>query len=213
MNTTVLLSTAYLAPVQYYAKLYAYPHVCIEACEHYVKQTWRNRCAVANAQGVQQLIVPVEKPDSPGADIRLVRISDHGNWRHLHWNALESAYRNSPFFEYYADDLLPFYTRRWRYLFDFNLELMHTLCTLMGFQPHVSCTTSYQPSPLATDDYRHLIAPKGAAWQADTAFRTVLYYQVFAQRHGFLPNLSVADLLFNMGPESLLVLRDATAIR
>ena len=95
-----LLSSAYLAPVQYYAKLYAYPEVWMEAHEHYVKQTWRNRCLIASPAGTQALTVPVVKPDSPKCPVKDIRISDHGNWRHLHWNALETAYGGSPFFAY-----------------------------------------------------------------------------------------------------------------
>ena len=120
MDRTVLLSSAYWAPVQYYTKLYAYEDVWIEAYEHYVKQSYRNRCIIASPNGTQTLTVPVVKPENGKCPIKDIRISDHGNWWHLHWNALESAYRNTPFFEYYADDFLPFYTRRWDFLVDFN---------------------------------------------------------------------------------------------
>ena len=113
MSRICLLSSAYLAPVQYYTKLYAYAEAYVEAYEHYVKQTYRNRCLIASPSGVQALTIPVVKPASDKCPMKDIRISDHGNWRHLHWNALETAYRNSPFFEYYADDFLPFYTQKW----------------------------------------------------------------------------------------------------
>ena len=98
---TALLSTTYFGPVQWYQKLHRYGEVRLECHDHFVKQTYRNRCLIASAQGVQALTVPVIHDGT--ADIRDVRISDHGNWRHLHWNALCSAYGDSPFFEFYAE--------------------------------------------------------------------------------------------------------------
>ena len=212
-----LLSSAYLAPVQYYAKLYAYPEVWMEAHEHYVKQTWRNRCLIASPAGTQALTVPVVKPDSPKCPVKDIRISDHGNWRHLHWNALETAYGGSPFFEYYADDFLPFYTRKWDFLFDFNEAVRLKVCELLDLHPKVRQTVSYglvegvsPEDAAAADDFRDRISPR-VAWAEDAAFSPRAYWQVFGQAHGFLPNLSIADLLFNMGPEGLLVLRDSVA--
>ena len=143
-----------------------------------------------------------------------IRISDHGNWRHLHWNALETAYRNSPFFEYYADDFLPFYTQKWDFLFDFNEAMRAKVCELIDLHPKVAQTASYGfmdfggRSDDCVADFRNLISPKISV-EADVTFIPRGYYQVFREKHGFLPNLSVVDLLFNMGPESLLVLRDS----
>lgn len=212
-NQTILLSTAYLAPVQYYAKLYHYNTVLIEQYEHYIKQTYRNRCRIAAAGRVQTLTVPVEKPSSEKCPIKDIRISDHGNWRHLHWNAIESAYRNSPFFEYYIDEILPFYTKKWDFLLDFNLAFQDVVCRLIDIQPRVRLTASFVPPSSVTgaDDFRMLISPKPSA-TPDISFIARPYYQVFREKQGFLPNLSIVDLLFNMGPESLIVLRDACKI-
>lgn len=210
MEKNCLLSSAYWAPVQYYAKLYAYPEVWVEAWEHYVKQTYRNRCLIASPAGVQALTVPVVKPDTDKCPMKDIRISDHGNWCHLHWNALEAAYGNSPFFEYYADDFLPFYTRKWDFLLDFNEAICRKVCELLDLHPSVSRTSAYSLVLGGADDFRSSISPK-VDWRSDAAFMARPYYQVFAGRYGFLPNLSVADLLFNMGPEALLVLRDSVA--
>lgn len=202
--TTVILSSAYLPPVQYFTKLLAYDRVLIEQHDHYVKQTYRNRCTIAAPNGELALAVPIVKPDSPKCPMRDIRISDHGNWRHLHWNALTSAYNHTPFFEYYKDDFRPFYERRWEFLADFNEALLNLVCELTDIQPCLSRTTEYYRD--GGDDLRERIHPK-RGWADDASFTPHPYYQVFQDKLGFLPNLSMADLLFNMGPESLPVLQ------
>ena len=207
MSRICLLSSAYLAPVQYYTKLYAYAEAYIEAYEHYVKQTYRNRCLIASPSGVQVLTIPVVKPASDKCPMKDIRISDHGNWRHLHWNALETAYCNSPFFEYYADDFAPFYEKKYEFLFDFNEELCRLVCELIDIHPVIERTAEYKMEFTADEaDFREIIHPKKDFRTADTAFVPQPYYQVFESKLGFLPNLSIIDLLFNMGPESLLIL-------
>lgn len=210
-NQTVYLSSAYLAPVEYYAKLYAYPQVMVEQWDSYVKQTYRNRCVIAAANGALALTIPTESTGGAKCLMRDIRISDHGNWRHLHWNALESAYRQSPFFEYYADDFRPFYENKFSFLFDFNEELRALVCSLIDLQPNVQSTSEYiHELPDEAVDFRERIHPK-RNFAEDKEFVVHPYYQVFSGKHGFLPNLSIVDLLFNMGPESLLVLRDSIA--
>ena len=204
---TIYLSSAYLAPVEYYSKLKAYDKIYIEQHDHYVKQTYRNRCNIAGPEGVLSLSVPIIRPDTPKCAMKDIRISDHGNWRHLHWNAIESAYNNTPFFEYYKDDLRPFYENKYTFLADFNEELRCKICELMDINPVVEHTASYHTDFLPDEaDYREVIHPKKDYTEVDKDFLPKPYYQVFESRHGFLPNLSVIDLLFNMGPESVLVL-------
>ena len=207
----VLLSSTYFGPVQWYQKLHRAETVYIERHESFIKQTYRNRCVIATANGTQALTVPVERGET--TLMKDIRISDHGNWRHLHWNALQSAYGESPFFEYYADDFLPFFERRWDFLFDFNLAITETMCELLDIHPNIQLTTQFLPSsitlhpssitlhPSSTQDLREAIRPKHPL--PDDSFEPRPYYQVFRERHGFLPNLSVLDLLFNMGPEGI----------
>ena len=204
---TTLLSTTYFGPVQWYQKLYRYEAVEIEQWESFQKQTYRNRCLIATTNGVQALTVPIERGTSPL--IKDIRISDHGNWRHLHWNALQSAYGESPFFEYYQDDIRPFFEKRWTYLLDFNEDIRQKVCELIDIQPKVSLTAVYSLtshlSPLTSKkDFREGIQPKHPEPDAD--FVPKPYYQVYQQKHGFLPNLSILDFLFNMGPESIFYL-------
>ena len=321
-----LLSTTYFGPVQWYQKLNR--HRCIiEQHDNFVKQTYRNRCVIASANGPQTLTVPIERYDGMKCAMRDIRISDHGNWRHLHWQALVSAYGETPFFEYYADDIRPFFEEhRWKYLLDFNLDITQTLCSLLDVRPDLTLSDHYIDADEticgsgslsgaaagfeeankglngaaesfggangldgATEsfggavkrlggaaesfggavkgldgaaesfggafkgldgaagsfggavkgldgaaesfggavkglgganslngaaeslgsssacslfvDYRDAIRPKHPL--PDAEFEARPYYQVRAQRHGFLPNLSVLDLLFNEGPEGI----------
>ena len=203
----VLHSTTYFGPVQWYQKLYRAESVWIEQWESFQKQTYRNRCLIATTQGIQALTVPVIREGNQS--IKDIRISDHGNWRHLHWNALQSAYGESPFFEYYQDDIRPFFEKNWTFLLDFNETIREKICELMDIQPQVLLTTEYTHSslhlpPSTLLDYRDSINPKHPAPDAD--FTPKPYYQVYQQKHGFLPNLSILDLLFNMGPESIFYL-------
>jgi len=209
MQQHVLLSTTYFGPIQWYQKLYRAESVLVEQWESFQKQTYRNRCLIATTQGIQALTVPVERGNATSQVrhqrtmlIKDIRISNHGNWRHLHWNALQSAYGESPFFEYYQDDVRPFFEKRWDFLLDFNEQIRQTLCELIDIQPRVTFTEDYQP--LADNDYREAIRPKHTAPDPDFVPRP--YYQVYQQKHGFLENLSILDLLFNMGPESIFYL-------
>ena len=211
--TQALLSSAYFGPIQWYQKLYRYDRVLVEAHDSFIKQTYRNRCLIAATSGTQALTVPVERNTADsGATAKClmkdVCISDHGNWRRLHWNAIMSAYGESPFFEYYADDLRPFFEKRWTFLYDFNMETCATVCSLIGLEPRVEPTAEYvaadDPRLADTADFRDAIRPKHPL--PDPDFRPQRYYQVFERKHGFTPNLSILDLLFNMGNESLLYL-------
>ena len=202
--TTALLSTTYFGPIQWYQKLHRYDQVVIDREERFLKQTYRNRCLIATTQGVQALTIPVVH-DSKSA-MGDVLISDHGNWRHLHWQALQSAYGESPFFEYYEDDIRPFFSENnWERLMDYNAAICSTLCSLLDIHPQIAPSTSLDPlTPSDLSDFRLAINPKHPLPDADFQPRT--YYQVYQQKHGFLPNLSVLDLLFNMGPESIFYL-------
>ncbi|MDO4215891.1 MAG: WbqC family protein [Bacteroidales bacterium] len=203
----VLLTSAYLAPVQYYAWMLAADEVLLEQHDHYMKQTYRNRCTIAAADGPLSLTVPIIKPESDKCPMKDIRISDHGNWRHLHWNALKSAYRMSPFWEYYEDDFRPFYEQKWEFLMDYNQALQEKVCELIDFTPNITRTEAFlSPSEATIKDLREVIHPKREI-AADERFQIVPYYQVFKERQGFLPNMSIMDLLMNMGPESLLILK------
>ena len=226
--TTALLQTTYFGPVQWYQKLYRYDHCLIEQYDSYQKQTYRNRCVIATANGLQALTVPVEHnancqlstiscPLDPVAlhlqvkeFVKDLRISDHNQWRKVHWNALQSAYSESPFFEYYVDDIRPFFEHKYDFLIDFNEAIRQKICELIDIHPHVEYTTEYvkptanSQQPIAFSDFREVIHAKHP--QPDADFEAKPYWQVFQHRYGFQPNLSILDLLFCMGPESVFYL-------
>lgn len=199
------LSTAYLAPVEYYMLLSGADKILLEQHDFFVKQTYRNRCTIATANGVMDLIIPVERPAANKALIKDIRISDHGNWRLNHWKAIMSAYQSSPFFEYYADDLVHCYEKQWNFLWDFNLVLQEKLLLLLDVDPEIQLTDRYLPDyHNEYIDLREAIHPKKESVITDLH----PYYQVFSQKFGFQKNLSIIDLLFNMGNESILILKD-----
>ena len=209
--STALLQTTYFGPIQWYQKLYRYDQTLIEQYDSYQKQTYRNRCVIATANGLQALTVPVEhnvQRSTFSVQCKDLRISDHNQWRRVHWNALQSAYSESPFFDYYADDIRPFFEKKYEFLVDFNEAIRQTVCDLLDIQPKVEYTSSFlspltsHPSPL--DDFREVINAKHP--QADADFQPRRYWQVFEGKHGFQANLSILDLLFNMGNEAVFYL-------
>ncbi len=115
-----LLSSTYFGPIQWYQKLNRYDECLIERHESFIKQTYRNRMIIPTTNGPLSLTIPTNHDTSLA--MKDIRISDHANWRHVHWNALLSAYGESPFFEYYQDDIRPFYEKKYEFLFDFNME-------------------------------------------------------------------------------------------
>ena len=196
-----VLPCCYLAPVSHYSAYYRAEELQLEVCDHFTKQTLRNRCLIDSPSGALALTIPVVRTEGKSL-MRDIRISDHGNWRHQHWVALESSYRQSPFFEYYADDFAPFYEKKWEFLADFNEELMALTASLLDIQKPISRTMAYEGQevyePNKPYDPNKPYEAHGSHWAPRP------YYQVFALRHGFLPDLSIVDLLFNLGPEGVL---------
>jgi hypothetical protein len=200
----VILSTAYLAPVQYFTKLLHYHEVRIDSGEHFLKQSYRNRCTILTANGPQNLSVPVAEGSNSKKVIRDVIISYDHPWQKLHWKALISAYNNAPFFEYYSDCLASFYHgKQWKFLADYNLEIQDVILSELNIKCNITLTEQFFPEkdiPAGLVDFRYVIHPKVQRQRIDTHFRPHVYMQVFQEKFGFTPNLSIVDLLFNEGP-------------
>ena len=200
---SICVSSAYLAPVEYYIALAKAETVFLEHCDYYVKQTYRNRSYIAAANRPMALSIPVEKSCGEKVLTRDVRISEHTGWQMNHWRSIESAYNSTPFFEYYKDDMLPFYEKKWDFLWDFNVEIQSKVLELLDVEPKIQFTDEYKIKLEENVlDLRESIHPKKDIQTENCTS----YYQVFDQRFGFQPNLSIIDLLFNMGNESQLII-------
>lgn len=194
---TVVLPTAYLPSLAYFRCIVQNQSVIIDIHEHYIKQSCRNRCYIYSANGALPLIIPVHKTAGNHTPVKDIEISYLQRWQSNHWRAIESAYQSSPFFLYYKDALKPFYQKQYPYLADFNRELLMVLGGLLrtGFQPGFS--GEYFVPDERSLDLRNEISlsdPHAAGFQ--------LYHQVFQHKYGFISNLSILDLLFNLGPAS-----------
>ncbi|MGL5786739.1 MAG: WbqC family protein [Bacteroidales bacterium] len=207
MNT-IRLTSEYLAPVSHYAFMYKAERTEIEIQEHFQKQSFRNRCNILSANGVMPLTIPVEKSEFKKPCLKDMKISDHGNWRHLHWNAIKSSYNSSAFFEYYRDEFAPFYEKKYEYLIDFNEAMRALIFDQLEIEREIIQTDIYDKvTPEGVLDLRGYAEPQ-IKIGPELNLVSKPYYQVFQTKYGFQSDLSIIDLLFNMGPESEIILRD-----
>jgi hypothetical protein len=194
-----VLPMFYLPPVEYFVRLNTYkPDILIESQEHFPKQTYRNRAYVYTPDGVLTLTVPVIKGSKKHTNVKDVKISYDFEWQRLHWLSLQACYRSSAYFEYYEDELIPFYEKKFDYLFDYNEQLLQFVLKAMKIKVELKHTESYEAEYIGLVDYRNAISPK-----QETAIDQKVYFQVFEDRKGFIKNLSIVDLLFNQGPHSV----------
>ena len=192
MLNNPLLPTAYLAPISYYAILLQHPNCSIELNEHFIKQSIRNRCEIYGANGKLRLTIPKERKGSSKTIIENLKISHKQNWQKEHWNAIVSAYNSSPFFEYYKDELQPLFEEKEEYLVEFNSKLQKVILDLLQEKNTFKNTSKY----LHQGDFSDL---RNYHWELKNQEK---YDQVFMEKNGFIPNLSILDLVFNLGPES-----------
>ena len=207
--TGILLSTAYLAPVRYFSKLAVYPEIYIELHENFVKQTYRNRTVILGANGPISLIVPVEKGRQQKIRIKDLRIAYDEEWQRNHWRTIFSAYNSSPFFEYYADDVEMFFRKKHEFLFDFNQQITETILEILEIPVRLKLTEDFEQISENCLNFREQISPKTHLIHPDPHFIAQPYTQVFAEKFGFVPDLSILDLLFNEGPSALEILENS----
>lgn len=195
-----------MGPAHYYARAQQYSEIIIERFDSYQKQTYRNRCVVLGANGPLALSIPVVKLHGEKMLVRDVEIDYATRWQINHWRTINSSYNSSPFFEYYADDFAPFYEKKWRFLIDFNMELHQLIGELIELDTQSILSDDFI-SQFNGDDYRSVITPKMQSEKSDAAFKPFQYTQTYSEKFGFVPNLSIIDLLFNRGPETESILR------
>jgi hypothetical protein len=195
-----LLATAYFPSVSYMAEAMHAGEIVIEACETYTKQTCRNHSIIFGPNGRQRLSIPVIKTNGNHTLTKDVQVSTHQPWQKIHWRSIQTAYNNSPFFLYYQDDFIHFYEKPYKFLLDLNLEILNTLFQLLKIECPVGLTENYEKSPAGILDLRDSLDEKNSV--QTTYFPH--YTQVFESRHGFIPGLSILDVIFNLGPEASL---------
>ena len=200
-NQPVILTTAYLPPLEYWVAIVQHNEVLIEAHENYQKQSYRNRCRIMGPNGIQDLNIPIAKSGQKKTPITEVQIFDDGLWQKNHWKSIETAYNSSPFFLYYFDYFEDLYTQKPATLFEFNKAIMETVIEILELDVKLGITSSFQKEYITATDLRNLIHPKQEN-QFHQQCAAQPYIQVFSERHGFAPNLSILDLIFNLGPDA-----------
>jgi hypothetical protein len=205
----ILIELQYLPPVQYFSKFALHEAVRIEQYEHYQKRSYRNRSHMAGPNGVLRLSIPLCSGKNEQQPIREVLIAGQEAWQRRHWQSIRTAYGNAPFFEFYADALQPFYERPYKFLFDFNRDLLYLLLDILDLPGRLEWTGAFdQTPPEDTLDFRDAIRPQKKESKPDPYFHPVRYQQVFEEKNGFLANLSILDLLFCSGPQAPLILKE-----
>jgi len=197
MAGKVLISTAYLPPLEYMSVISGAGEVLIEKEENYLKQSYRNRCYILSAHGPQILTVPVYLGSVHKTLIKDIRIDYTKRWQQVHLRAIKASYNSSPFFEFYFDSFETIISADHEFLLDLNNELTEAVFKILRIKSSISYSESFEPAEGKPSDFRYAMSPKKAS-----AYRSKRYLQVFDNGTGFVPNLSIIDLIFNIGPES-----------
>ncbi|MFB9052797.1 WbqC family protein [Formosa undariae] len=193
-----LLHPTYFPDVAHMAAIAQSDVVTFEMDDNFAKQTYRTRTYIYAANGKLLLNIPVIYTQKNRQKYRDVKISNTDNWQSLHWKSLLSAYKTSPFFEYYEDDLRPLFETKADFILDFNLKCFETISECLQLEKSIQKTEEFKHDIVDASDLRFLVNPK-----SDVNFQNEKYTQVFDDKHGFINNLSVLDLLFNEGPNAL----------
>ena len=200
MNDSVLIELHYFPSIEYFVQIAQFPHVLIEAHENYQKGSYRNRCHIATSQGVQVLSVPLKKGKNSRQNIREVAISYDTDWQKQHFQSIKTAYGSSPFWSHYAPMFEKIFQTKHVFLFDLNLEITTLIFKILKLKTEITFTNAFETIFTEGVDGRNKIIPNS------TSFAGKKYAQVFEDKNGFLPNLSVLDLIFCSGNQAVLVL-------
>ncbi len=209
MDDEVLIELHYLPSIQYFKQLITYRKIWIEQYEHYTKRSFRNRTHIAAANGLLRLSIPLSRGKNQQMPIRKVKISYETDWQLQHLQSIQSAYGNAPFYDFYIDDICLYFEQQIASLFDWNLGLMKLLIELLQIEVNWTLTEQYEKSSSNKLDLRGSIVPNPRYQKNRHLSQMVAYPQVFQEKHGFIPNLSILDLLFCTGPQANLILENS----
>ncbi len=199
-----LLHPTYIPNIATFAVI-AQSDICWEACDNFQKQTFRNRSYICTDRGKLMLNIPIRHVGKNQGRQKYcdVRVENDYNWQRQHWRTLQTAYRTSPFFEFYEDDIAPLYTKEHEFLLDYNLKTIEVVCDCLQIEVPIKKTKVFDPDPNNVMDARYLVNSKNK-----TELAQPKYVQVFGNRHGFIANVSILDLLFNEGTNALSYLKN-----
>ncbi|MFI5220158.1 MAG: WbqC family protein [Bacteroidia bacterium] len=197
--TKAIFSTSYLPSIEYIQTLWKFSSVKIEQYENFPKQTARNRCHILSANGIQTITIPVLHEHKVKVLIRDLKISYHEPWQRVHWQALCSAYNKSPFYEFYRDDFEKIIFSNKTFLLDLNTELLQLILRILKVNAEIGKTGTYEEG-YPENDFRFLSNGKSNSINnQQSTINNQQYLQVFSYKFGFVPNLSIVDLIFNTG--------------
>lgn len=199
-----VLFSSYFPCIQYVSKFLIHDSIVIDIFENYQRQTYRNRCRIQSANGISYLSVPVKK--NFHTKFKDIQIDYSELWQKNHSRSIMSAYRNSAFYEYYADEFNFAFSQNQKFLLDLNQKILEKTFDILKIKPDYKYSSEFIDDN-TTKDYRDVISPKENKSKNDSEFKMQKYIQVFSERHGFSENLSILDLIFNEGPASLIVLQ------
>ena len=199
-----LLHPTYFPSISHYIAMIQAEELVFEVEDNFQKQTNRNRMYIYSSNGLQFLNISVKHSLEKNQKYKDVLIDDSTNWQKNHFKSLESAYKNSPFYDYFIDDILPIYQKKHKFLLDLNFETFEVVNKCLGINLPFSKTTEYFQALENENDFRHLVNGKKDTTQIET------YTQVFDDKHGFITNLSILDLLFNEGRHAVNYLKNQT---
>jgi hypothetical protein len=197
MSGKILVSTAYLPPVEYFSLISRADEVLIEREENYIKQSFRNRCYILSAHGPQLLSVPVYMGSQHKTQLKDIRIDYSKRWQQVHLGAITASYSSAPYFQFYFENIEKIISVKNDFLIDLNTQLTVSILKILKMKTQLRFTSEFEPVSGSENDFRYRISPK-----KKSAFQVKEYLQVFNNGNGFVHNLSVIDLIFNLGPEA-----------
>lgn len=208
---SMLFPSSYLPPILWFVDALYEESIVLEVQETFPKQTIRNRCVIASASGALNLIIPVSKPNGSHTVTSDILVDYSQSWQKVHWRSIEAAYNKSPFFLYYRDDFERLFKLKHRSLVNLNHEFVSLVLKLLKLKKDLIYTTEYPKNELLTGRLT-LFSDKKADFSGRN-YSQPRYIQVFEAKNGFLPGLSILDLLFNLGPDALSYLQSVHVLK